>query len=156
MVCPCVSQGRVYLMPFDRNRAGQTMGTAQFTSDGRLSGTANIQTIACDTTGGTCSIPVPAPSVALVFLTDAAYEESGGLSGEQSGVTLTYPTTTTTSKAKATINLAALATTNGRSGSNPLGATSKGAAVPSSARRSGVEVSWLVAVSGLALAWVTA
>lgn len=127
------------------------MGTAQFSSDGRLSGEANVQTVACDTTAGTCSIKVPAPSVALVFLTDAAYQNSGGLSGELSGDVLTYPTTTTTGKAKATIDLAALATSNGRSGSNPLGATSKGAAVPSSARRLAAEVGWMFA--GLALAY---
>ncbi|KAG8980670.1 hypothetical protein FRB93_009077 [Tulasnella sp. JGI-2019a] len=60
--------------------SGQTMGGLS-QSDGKLSGTPDVQTIQCDAQSGLCSIPVPAPSVALVFLTDAAFANSGGADG---------------------------------------------------------------------------
>lgn len=110
-------------------RAGQTLGTGPFTSDGRLSGTADVQTVTCDQTAGTCSITVPAPSLAIVYLTDAAFQNSGGISGEAADIQMTYPTTTTTGKkAKPTIDIASLLQSNGRNGQVPMGATSKGGA----------------------------
>ncbi|KAG6839220.1 hypothetical protein C0991_004741 [Blastosporella zonata] len=51
--------------------AGQTFGD-NFTSDGRPAGDEKIVTIACDRTTNLCTIPVPAPSYALVFLTGTA------------------------------------------------------------------------------------
>lgn len=45
-------------------------------SDGRLNGTVETVTIQCDTTALTCAIPVKAPSIALVFLTDTALQSS--------------------------------------------------------------------------------
>ncbi|KAG8940870.1 hypothetical protein FRC04_004980 [Tulasnella sp. 424] len=133
--------------------AGQTMGQ-QYASDGRLYGDASIQTIQCDTAAGLCNIPVPAPSVALVFLSDEALQNSGGVSGDATGSTLTFATTYTSGKVHATIDLAALATSNGRNGSLPLGATSKGGAVSSwaeqGARMAGAaQVWWSVAMTVL-------
>lgn len=43
------------------------MGAA-FGSDGRLQGTEMTYTYQCDTTKNVCSVPVPAPGAALVFL----------------------------------------------------------------------------------------
>ncbi len=109
-------------------RAGQTMGQVH-QSDGRLSGNLTIQTVNCDTQAGTCTINVPAPSVALVFLTDEAFQNSGN--GASS--TETFATTTTTGKGatKLFMNPAALATSNGRSGKDPLGMSSKGSKLSS-------------------------
>ncbi|KAG8941304.1 hypothetical protein FRC04_004623 [Tulasnella sp. 424] len=72
---------------------------------------------------GLCKIPVPAPSVALVFLSDEALTNSGGAARDASGSTLPFATTYTSGKVHTTIDLAALATSNGRNGSLPLGAT---------------------------------
>ncbi len=96
-----------------------------FQSDGRLNGTLSVQTVPCDQNAGTCSINVPAPSVALVFLTDEAYQNSGGDETE----TETFATTTTTGKhaTRMTIDPALLATSNGRNGQVPLGTSSKNA-----------------------------
>ncbi|KIO18114.1 glycoside hydrolase family 79 protein [Tulasnella calospora MUT 4182] len=134
--------------------AGQTMGQ-QYASDGRLYGDAEVQTIQCDTTTQLCDIPVPSPSVALVFLTDEAFTNSGGAAGDATGSTLTFATTVTTGKVHATIDLAALATSNGRNGSMPLGATSKGGALSSWAEQ-GVRMAggvaqlwWSVAITVL-------
>ncbi|KAG8983833.1 hypothetical protein FRB93_006940 [Tulasnella sp. JGI-2019a] len=138
---------------FNITWSGQTMGGMN-AADGRLTGTPNVQTIQC--ANGQCAIPVPAPSIALVFLTDAAYANSGGEDGQQSdGSILTFATTTTTGKHKATIDPAALATSNGHSGSFPLMATSKGqpAGVNDAARRS--TLSWwsvgVVTIAGLVM-----
>jgi hypothetical protein len=86
----------------------QTLGT-RFTVDGRLRGNLNITTISCDQSRNTCSIPVPAPGFALVFL------------GNQDEATPEAPMTfaTTTSRTPnlkhntATVNQAVLATSNG-------------------------------------------
>ena len=55
----------------------QTFGGI-FASDGRLTGTEDVQTVPCDTTAQTCSVKVPAPGFALVFLSDAALAEVDG------------------------------------------------------------------------------
>jgi len=101
--------------------AGQTLGGV-FESDGRLQGTLDIQTIQCDQNANTCLIPVPAPSVALVFLSSTALSES------DSGQTKTFPTTALTKTAKTVaIDPSVLATSNGHSGMGEwLGSTSKG------------------------------
>lgn len=109
---------------------------AQGESDGRISGTYDVQTIQCDAQTFQCAIPVHAPSVALVFLTDEAYANSGGEDGQQSnGDVLTFATTTTTGRAKPTIDMQAVATSNGHSGSFPMMATSKGGSVNAGGRR---------------------
>ncbi|KAF5353171.1 hypothetical protein D9757_012643 [Collybiopsis confluens] len=103
--------------------AGQTFGD-HFASDGRPMGTETIQTIPCDTSSNTCSIKVPAPGFALVFLTDDALVESG--SGD---ATTTFPTTAYTKLGNtATVDPRVLATSNGDRGSGNLGSTSKGSA----------------------------
>ncbi|CAE6501321.1 unnamed protein product, partial [Rhizoctonia solani] len=53
--------------------AGQTLGN-HFESDGRLQGSEVIETIQCQ--NNICPIPLKAPSLALVFLTDAALANS--------------------------------------------------------------------------------
>lgn len=100
--------------------AGQTFGQ-QFMSDGRLQGDLDIVTIECNASDGTCNIPVPGPSIALVFLTDAALQNSGAEDTQPQ----TFATTTTTARIAATIDQAVLQTSNGRSGSDPLGTTSE-------------------------------
>lgn len=55
--------------------AGQTLG-GSWESDGTLKNDRKNITISCDQTNGNCPIPVYAPSIALVFLTDEAYTES--------------------------------------------------------------------------------
>ncbi|KAJ7833569.1 hypothetical protein B0H13DRAFT_1914506 [Mycena leptocephala] len=58
-----VVQKVVYTWP------GQTFG-GNFESDGRSTGTLDIKTVQCDMTAQTCTIEVPTPGFALVFLTD--------------------------------------------------------------------------------------
>ncbi|KAG6864423.1 hypothetical protein C0991_009617 [Blastosporella zonata] len=97
----------------------QTFGD-NFASDGRPMGTENITTIACDSTTNLCTIPVPAPSYALVFLTAAALDEPGA------AATVTFPTTIVTqTRNTVTVDQAVLATSNGGYGKQ-LGSTSAG------------------------------
>ncbi|KAG2052586.1 glycoside hydrolase family 79 protein [Suillus hirtellus] len=103
--------------------AGQTFG-GPFSSDGRLNGTLDIQTIPCDQTNNVCRVKVPAPGFALVFLTDNALSESDQTS------TMTFPTTAYTNLhggPTITIDPSVLATSNGEKGfANALAGTSKG------------------------------
>ncbi|KAG9083591.1 hypothetical protein FS749_005915 [Ceratobasidium sp. UAMH 11750] len=102
--------------------AGQTLGN-HFESDGRLKNEEVVQTINCE--NGACAIPLKAPSLALVFLTDQALRDSS----PDPSATQTFPTTFLTKvRHTATIDQAVLATSNGRGGSwgNPLGSTSFG------------------------------
>ncbi|KAI0087487.1 glycoside hydrolase superfamily [Irpex rosettiformis] len=103
--------------------AGQTMG-GEFASDGRFQGDESIQTVTCDhSTGTTCSIKVPAPGFALVFLSSEALSES------EPSSTMTFATTVTTKTATtATIDSSVLATAQGQSGRDRQHnhATSKG------------------------------
>ncbi|KAJ7054643.1 glycoside hydrolase family 79 protein [Mycena amicta] len=110
--------------------AGQTFG-GNFASDGRLTGNEDVQTVACDTTAKTCSIKLPAPGFALVFLggQDSLTEDKGAPSQ-------TYATTALTKTVNtATINPSVLAQSNGHGGSsdplklnNAYGSTSHGSA----------------------------
>ncbi|KAJ3856578.1 glycoside hydrolase family 79 protein [Lentinula lateritia] len=101
--------------------AGQTFG-GNFDSDGRLEGTESIQTIPCDQSAQTCSVSVPAPGAALVFLTNELTETEGAPS-------TTFATTTVTNTGNtATVDASVLATSNGRNGNSPLGSSSKGSA----------------------------
>ena len=61
--------------------------------DGRWIGEETIQTVACDQAAGTCSIDVPAPGFALVFLDNNALADSEPTS------TQTFPSTTCTAGA---------------------------------------------------------
>ncbi|KAL0952547.1 hypothetical protein HGRIS_006805 [Hohenbuehelia grisea] len=102
--------------------ANQTFGNI-FESDGRLMGNEDIQTVQCDTGTNLCSIKVPAPGFALVFLSDSAQTENAG-----AGST-TFPTTAQTkTRNTATVDPSVLATSNGHKGMNGgvLGSTSKG------------------------------
>ncbi|KAB5591972.1 Beta-glucuronidase [Ceratobasidium theobromae] len=104
--------------------AGQTLGN-HFESDGRLQGQEEVRTITCDTAAGQCVIPLKAPSLALVFLTDTALQNSspGG------DATVSFETSILTRlRHTATVDQAVLATSNGRGGKmgNPLGSTSVG------------------------------
>ncbi|OCH87689.1 glycoside hydrolase family 79 protein [Obba rivulosa] len=101
--------------------ANQTFG-GQFGADGRLQGTEYIQTVNCDTSSNGCQIRVPAPGFALVFLTNNALKESTPTS------TATFSTTAYTKTINtASVDVSALATSNGRSGKDAqLGSTSHG------------------------------
>ncbi|KAJ7235652.1 glycoside hydrolase family 79 protein [Mycena rebaudengoi] len=109
--------------------AGQTFG-GNFDSDGRLMGAEDVQTVPCDTTALTCSVKVPAPGFALVFLSDAAETETLG------APSTTFKTTALTrTQNTATVDPSILATSNGHGGSadpllldKGLGSTSRGSA----------------------------
>jgi len=103
--------------------AGQTYGST-FQTDGRLQGDLNVQTVNCNQAANTCSVQVPAPGFALVFLSSSAFSESSPSS------TKTFSTTSLTKTYNtATIPASVLATSNGHSGSTwQLSSTSKGSA----------------------------
>ena len=70
-----------------------------------------MTTVACDQTTNTCSIPVPAPGFALVFLTSDALDAVSPTS------TVTFPTTDTRSSAThISIDPNILVTSNGHTG----------------------------------------
>lgn len=94
----------------------------QFEADGRLSGEEQIQTVPCDTNAGTCTINVPAPGFALVFVSDSAVQDS------EPGATVTFSTTAVTKTVNtALVNPSVMETSNGHSGNNRFrGSTSKG------------------------------
>jgi hypothetical protein len=79
-----------------------------------------VTTINCDQTANTCSIPVPAPCFALVFLNEDAIDAVSPTS------TLTFPTTSATNtNSQIYIDPSILATSYGHSGmSDVRGATS--------------------------------
>jgi len=106
--------------------AGQTFGGA-LESDGRLSGTVNVTTVQCDQNANTCTVPVPAPGFALVFLTEDALNDVTPSS------TVTFPTTAVSTSSQIYIDPKLLASTNGHTGmKNVRGATSPGSASASS------------------------
>ncbi|KAJ7592313.1 hypothetical protein C8J56DRAFT_742020, partial [Mycena floridula] len=73
-----------------------------YVSDGRLKGDPDVKTVTCN--GGNCVITVPAPSMALVFLSNQA-------------TTVTFPTTVFTKTLNtATVDASILATSNGHQG----------------------------------------
>ncbi|KAJ3829651.1 glycoside hydrolase family 79 protein [Lentinula raphanica] len=125
--------------------AGQTFG-AQFASDGRLTGTEDIQTVSCSS--DSCSITVTAPGFALVFLTDDALSGSGA-----TGATTTFPTTAYTKSINTvTVDASVLATSNGNRGNGMMGSTSKGSV--NSGKRARVGYGHGVDVAIIALACV--
>ena len=114
----------------------QTFG-GQFEADGRLQGSEVLQSFPCNQNAGTCSVRVPAPSFALVFLSDPSLEETVA--------TQTFATTALTHVMYATVDPAVLATSNGHSGEDFLqgyGSTSPGSG--SSATRTFVLPSLIV------------
>jgi hypothetical protein len=128
----------------------QTLGN-DFEADGRLSGTLNVTTVPCDTSTNICSIPVPAPGFALVFLTstDAAVSPAS---------TLTFPTSTQTRTVNTIyIDPSVLATSYGHSGmENVRGATSPGSSSDASSWRGampGALVVLAAALGAVAVAW---
>ena len=102
---------------YDIKWAGQTMGNS-FSSDGRLYG--DVETISVQCTDGNCVIPVPAPSIAIVYLDPEALADSSvPVEAVQS-----Y-STTVIGEGDATIAPGALETGNGLD-PNLIGSTSKG------------------------------
>ncbi|KAF8671179.1 Glycosyl hydrolase family 79 C-terminal beta domain [Rhizoctonia solani] len=104
--------------------AGQTLGN-HFESDGRLKGEEVIHTIQCDATTNQCAIPLKAPSLALIFLTDAALQNSSPTEGATASFETTFRTR---ERHTATIDQAVLSTSNGRGGGggHRIGSTSFG------------------------------
>ncbi|KAG8720319.1 hypothetical protein FRC09_009762 [Ceratobasidium sp. 395] len=102
--------------------AGQTMGN-NFEADGRLKGNETVETITCE--NGSCAIPLKAPSLALVFLTDSSFSSS-----EPTEVQTFSTSYATRIHNTATVDQAVLATSNGRGGGKwgggILGSTSVG------------------------------
>jgi hypothetical protein len=103
--------------------AGQTLGPA-LTVDGRFRGDLEVVDVPCDTTTNTCTVRVPAPGFALVFL-DTSNEVL-----DLGQATQTFSTSAfTRGHNTATYDPAALATSNGHSGMNRdtgFGSTSLG------------------------------
>ncbi|EJU00548.1 hypothetical protein DACRYDRAFT_23005 [Dacryopinax primogenitus] len=113
--------------------AGQTLspGGAQ-SSDGVLHGSQNTVQIACDTANNVCYIPVPAPSFALVFLSQQALtdstSQSDGIAGSGGGAPgpLSFTPTSTRGGGATGVDPGVLATSNGGVlGGGGLGSTSK-------------------------------
>ncbi|KAF5376627.1 hypothetical protein D9615_007857 [Tricholomella constricta] len=126
--------------------AGQTFGGI-FDSDGRPIGSENITTVPCDQALNICVIKVPAPSYALVFLSDEALTETSG------AAPTTFPTTAQTkTRNTVTIDPSVLATSNGGFDKKRLGSTSPGsvnAALSLTPASTSITVSVLALVSGI-------
>ncbi|KAH9177916.1 hypothetical protein EDB89DRAFT_1292020 [Lactarius sanguifluus] len=127
--------------------AGQTFGN-NFGSDGRLVGDLNVTTVQCDTAANTCSVPVPAPGFALVFLT------SDSLSAVSPASTITYPTTAQTRTLNTVfIDPSMLATSYGHSGMEDVrGATSPGSSSASALRATGALALFAAALGAVVVA----
>lgn len=112
--------------------AGQTMGYS-FSSDGRLYAERKTEEYLC--TDGVCVVPVPAPAIAVVFLTPEALNEST----VPPEVTSTFQTTVIGS-GTATIDTGAKATGNGFGPPRGVyGSTSRGKDKKKSGERAQVE-----------------
>lgn len=103
--------------------ANQTFG-GNFESDGRPEGTEVVETVNCSpaagANGNTCVIKVPAPSVALVFLSGSSI-----VTDNAGGPSTTFSTTVfTKTRNTATVDQSVLATSNGRGGNVKIGSTS--------------------------------
>lgn len=101
--------------------AGQTFGL-YFESDGRLKNDLHIDTVTCNN-DNTCTVSVPAPGFALVFITDDPANLGSGDPVE------TFTTTAVTKTFNtATVDPSVLANSNGHSGKDRvnLGSTSYG------------------------------
>jgi hypothetical protein len=106
--------------------ANQTLRTS-FASDGRLYGDRETVTINCDTGANTCSIPLKAPSMAIVFLTDQSLASS---TSDDTASTATFATSVV-NVGSATVDVGAIQSGNGQAGGGNggnavLGSNSKG------------------------------
>ncbi|KAF8644981.1 hypothetical protein AX16_008155 [Volvariella volvacea WC 439] len=162
--------------------AGQTFGNI-FESDGRPMGALDIQSVPCSVSqppasqfpdpntgeippappaSTACTITVPAPGFALVFLTDDAQTAEGGPNGGgEGGPSVTFSTTAFTKLVNtATVDPAVLQTSNGHKAvGGHLGSTSKGSANGAVGGRVGGGggqgwAGWVVAVGGVVLSVV--
>jgi hypothetical protein len=132
----------------------QTLGN-DFEADGRLSGTLNVTTVPCDTSTNICSVPMPAPGFALVFLTSTAAVSPAS--------TVTFPTSTVSTQTRTVNSLntiyidpSVLATSYGHSGmDNVRGATSPGSSNASLWRGAmpGALVLLAAVLGAVAVAW---
>ncbi|KAF7358218.1 Glyco-hydro-79C domain-containing protein [Mycena venus] len=131
--------------------ANQTFG-GNFESDGRLMGTEEIKSVDCDATAQTCTVVVPAPGFALVFLNDDAFTEDKG------AASMTFATTARTrTHNTATVDPAVLSTSNGyKMSDHEMAGTSKPpkGAAPRTAQASliavGLVIGTIVAMLGRA------
>jgi hypothetical protein len=125
--------------------AGQTFGD-NFASDGRPVGQENITTLPCS--NGACTVHVPAPGLAIVFL--------NGLDETEGAASTTFSTTTYTKTANTvTVNAAVLATSNGHSGSTlQLGNTDNEAHNSAMPRRGGMLLAGVVGAVVAVAGWV--
>jgi hypothetical protein len=87
--------------------AGQSMG-GSYASDGRLQGEVMTQTITCN---GVCIVSVPAPAIAVVYLTDRALALSSPREASKAGFE-----TTIVGWGSATVDPKVLETSNGQNG----------------------------------------
>ncbi|PPQ81022.1 hypothetical protein CVT26_002903 [Gymnopilus dilepis] len=144
-----ISEGQVqvkYLLPQPGGQindianftwAGQTFG-GNFASDGRPQGALNVSSAPC--ANGVCTIRVPAPGAAIVFLNDNG---SGGNDALSAGPATTFSTTAyTKTRNTATVDPSVLASSNGHSGSTfgRLGSTSADATKNGAVERAGAMV----------------
>ena len=129
--------------------ANQTFGQ-YFESDGRLTGDYHIETVTC-TNNNTCTVTVPAPGIALVFITDDPDNLWGG-NPDQTYTTTAYTQTFNT----ATVNPSELANSNGHSGKDRvhLGSTSFGSISGAIGFRDGL-LGVVSVVVGCAAGWFT-
>jgi hypothetical protein len=108
--------------------AGQTMG-ASYASDGQLHGQVVTQTITCQ--NSLCIVPVPAPAIAVVYLTDKALALSSPQPASKSAFE-----TTIVGWGSATVDPKVLETSNGQNGpAGELGRNNK--AISGMGRRAG-------------------
>ena len=128
--------------------AGQSLG-GNFKSDGRFQGEENVVTVPCNAANNTCTVRVPAPGFALVFLSDKAYTDSVPSGDVETFATTAYTRTINT----ATIDPKVLATSNGHSGKDrvKMGSTSKGSSPNCAVSLRERIVSGLMVFSGVAL-----
>ena len=106
----------------------QTLG-GDFSVDGRFTGNLNVTTINCNVDNNACTIPVPAPGFALVFLSNSSSSSSPPQDPyiSMSQATRTFSTSAYTKTLHtAMVPASVLATSNGHSGINreQLGSTS--------------------------------
>jgi hypothetical protein len=113
-----------------------------------MNGTPNVTTIRCDQNANTCTIPVPAPAFALVFLT------ADSLKAVTPTSTITFATTATGSQG-IYIDPNMLATSNGHAGmQNMHGATSPGSISAASTLHTAISGALALFVSALGAVFV--
>lgn len=109
-----------------------------YSSDGRLRGTLATQTITCQ--NSLCVVPVPAPAIAVIYLTDQALALSSAHESSREF------STTVVGWGSATVDPKVLETSNGQNG--PDGQSGRNNKAISGAGRLGVTL-WLMGVAGV-------